>query len=267
MASQNKPTLQERRDRALEQMDEGRRALILSLKGLDPEEAYTGSRWAVWEVIKHLDSPEFVDSLEKLASGEWEMLPGFGSRAEHLQQELDRQAATFHRLRSLFASLSEEQLAKPVTPPNPHNSFPGLSMIELIERSVRHEATHAKQIEDTRKYVAEFSAKKRAVTFAGLAPDNPSQITSTVLNLVSYADYVAGASQALEIIRPWIRGIEVELREDNAEEVLSRLGREARSGQWPLVVCLGEPASSCPELIELARRHCAHVAVHPVAGN
>ena len=61
-------------------------------------------------------------------------------------------------------------------------------------------------------------------------------------------------TQVLEMIRPFIRGIEVELREDNAEEVLSRLGREARSGQWPLVVCLGDPVSSSAELIELARR-------------
>ena len=29
----------------------------------------------------------------------------------------------------------------------------------------------------------------------------------------------------------------------------------------------GEPASSCPELIELARRHCAHVSVRPAGGN
>ena len=193
MAFQNKPALQERRDRALEQMDEGRQALIRSLEGLDPEEAYTGSRWSVWEVIKHLDSPEFVDSLEKVASGELEMLPGFGSRAEHLHQALDGQAATSHRLRSLFASLTEEQLARPITLPNPHTSFPGLSMIELIERSVGHEANHAMQIEATRKYVAEFSAKKRAVTFAGLPHDNPSQLPGTLLDLVSYADYVAGA--------------------------------------------------------------------------
>ena len=266
MASQNKPALRDRRDRALVQMDAGRQSLQRSLEGLSPEDAFLGARWSVWEVVKHLDSPEFVDSLEKVVSGELEMLPAFDSREVHLKRDLDRQTATFQRLRGLFAGLSEEQLDKPVTPPNPHNQFPGLRMIDLIERVVQHEGTHAQQIEATRKYVAEFSAKKRAVTFVGLGPGDPSLIQPEVRELVSHADYIAGAGQALHLVRPWIRGIELVLQEGNAEEVLSRLGREARSGQWPVVVCLGDPAESCPELIELARRYCAHVAVRSGLG-
>ncbi len=135
MVHESKPTLQERLDRALEQMDTGRNALLKSLEGLETEEAFLGSRWSVWEVVKHLDSPEFVDSLEKIAAGEMDMLPSFDSREAHLKQELDRQAATSQRLRSLIADLSEEQLAQPVTPPNSHNNFPALRMIDLIERA------------------------------------------------------------------------------------------------------------------------------------
>ena len=42
-----------------------------------------------------------------------------------------------------MAGLSEEQLSQPVTLPNPHNSFPGLSLLELIERVSGHAAAHA----------------------------------------------------------------------------------------------------------------------------
>ncbi len=266
MSFQDQSTLQERRDRALEQMDAGHRAPLQSLKGLDPEEAFLGSRWSVWEVLKHLDSAEFVDSLEKVATGDIEMLPGFEGRGDRLKTDLDHLEATFQRLRGLFAGLSEEQLARPATPPNPQNEFPGLSILELIERVVRHEATHAQQIEATRKYAAAFSAKERAVTFAGLGPGDPSLVQPRVRELASYADFTAGTSEALDVVRPWIRGLELVLGDANAEEVLSRLGREARSGLWTLVVCLGDPADSCPGLIALARQYCDHVTVLPGSG-
>ncbi len=262
MVDESKPTRQVRRDRALEQMDAGRNALLKSLEGLETEAAFLGSRWSVWEVVKHLDSPEFVDSLEKIAAGEMDMLPSFDSREAHLKQELDRQAATSQRLRSLIVDLSEEQLAQPVTPPNPHNNFPALRMIDLIERVVHHEATHAKQIEATRKYVEEFSAKERAVTFASLGPGDPALVRPGVRDLVSYADYVAGARQALDLIRPWIRAVDIEIREDNSQEVLSRLGREAQSGQWGLVVCLDKPAEAYDELLGLAQQLCGKLVVY-----
>ena len=263
MAAQDKPTPRERRARALERMDAGHQALQQSLEGLATEEAFLGSRWSVWEILKHLDSSVFVDSLERFAAGAQDMLPGFDSREAHLNRDLERLEATFQRLRQLFEGLSEVQLGWQATPPNPHNSYPGLSMIDLIERVVGHEGTHAQQINATRKYVAEFSAKERAVTFAGLGPGDSSLVPTRVRELVSQADYVAGAGAALQAAHSWIRGVELELREDNMEEVLSRLGREAISGQWALVVCLGDPAQSCPELIEAARRHCTHVAIRP----
>lgn len=261
MPPQDEEKLLERRDRALEKMDAGHQALVKSLEGLGTEEAFLGSRWSVWEVLKHLDSAAFVDSLEKLMAGESEMLPPFDSRDAHLKRDIQSLMDTSARLRKLFSGLSADQLSRPTTPNNPHNNFPSLSMISLMERVVQHEGNHALQIEATRKYVAEFSAKIRAVTFAGLGDGEPSQITSSVRELLSFADYVAGDTSALDTARPYIRGIELALNEGNAEEVLSRLGREARSGQWPLVVCLGDPAKSCQDLIELAKKHCDHVSV------
>ncbi len=266
MSAQGKSILLERRDRILERMDAGHEALEQSLEGLASEEAFLGSRWSVWEVLKHVDSPELVDALERIAAGEQDMLPDFGSREEHLRKDRERLEATFQRLRRFFAGLSEEQLSKPVCPPNPGNNFPGLNMIDLLESVSGHEGNHARQITATRRYVAEFSAIERGVTFAGLGLGDPPPVPTQLQELVSHADYVAGYGAALKAVRSWTRGIELELREDNVEEVLSMLGREARSGQWPLVVCLGEPAESCPELIEAAQRHCAHITVRPSEG-
>ncbi len=263
MPPESRRTLSERRDRALERIDAGHQALLQSLEGMDAEDAFLGSRWSVWEVLKHVDSPEFVDSLEHWVSGAIQTLPGFGGREERLKQDVARLEATFQRLRRLFAGLSEEQLAKPLTPPNPINHFPGLTMVQLVESVMGHEAAHARQIEATRKYVAEFSVKKRAVTFAGLGTGDPPPVSPEVKELVSYADYVAGSDQALNAVRPWVRGIEFVLEESNEEQVLSRMGRETRNGQWSLVVCLGDPRESCADLMELARRHCDSVVVKP----
>lgn len=262
MATENRQSLRERRDRALEQMNVGHEALLKSLEGLETDQAFLGSRWSVWEVLKHLDAVEFVDSLEKLATGEIEMLPSFESREEHLKRDLDHLEATFQRLRGLFASLSEAQLNKPVSPSNPQNSYPALTMLQLVERVVHHEATHARQIDTTRKYVAEFSAKERAVTFVGLGPGDPVIVGPSVKELVSFADYTVGTDQVLDLIRPWIRGLELVLSENNEPEVMARLGREARNGQWSLVVCLGDPIESCPGLVALARQHCDSVRIH-----
>ena len=264
MALEGQSPLSERRDRALQQMNDGHQTLLKSLEGLQTDQAFLGSRWSVWEVMKHLDSVEFVDSVEKLATGEIEMLPSFDSREERLKRDLAHLEATYQRLLGLFASLSEAQLAQPVTPANPHNSYPALTMLRLIESVVHHEATHARQIDATRKYVAEFSAKERAVTFVGLGPGDPSLVHPSVKELVSFADYTAGTDQALDLIRPWLRGHELVLRDDNEQEVLSRLGREARNGQWSLVVCVGDPIESCPSLVDLARQHCDSVKIHPV---
>ena len=271
MPTQDEEKLLQRRDRALEKMDAGHQALLKSLEDLEPEEAFLGSRWSVWEVLKHLDAPAFVDSLERLMAGEPEMLPPFDSRDAHLKRDIQKLMDTGTRMRNLFVGLSAEQLSRPISPYNPHNSFPSLTMIDLMERVVQHEGNHAIQIDATRKYVAEFSTKDRAVTFTGLGNGglgngglengDPSQILPGVREILSFADYIAGDATALDLARPYIRGIELPLNPDNAEEVLSRMGREARAGQWPLVVCLGDPNQTCPELIELAKKLCDKVLV------
>ena len=271
MPTQDEEKLLQRRDRALEKMDAGHQALLKSLEDLEPEEAFLGSRWSVWEVLKHLDAPAFVDSLERLMAGEPEMLPPFDTRDAHLKRDIQKLMDTGTRMRNLFVGLSAEQLSRPISPYNPHNSFPSLTMIDLMERVVQHEGNHAIQIDATRKYVAEFSTKDRAVTFTdlgngglgngGLGNGDSSQILPGVREILSFADYIAGDATALDLARPYIRGIELPLNPDNAEEVLSRMGREARAGQWPLVVCLGDPNQTCPELIELAKKLCDKVLV------
>ena len=268
MPTQDEEKLLQRRDRALDKMDTGHQALLKSLEGLDSEEAFLGSRWSVWEVLKHLDAPAFVDSLERLMAGESEMLPPFDSRDAHLKRDIQKLMDTGTRMRNLFAGLSAEQLSRPISPYNPNNSFPSLTMIDLMERVVQHEGNHAIQIEATRKYVAEFSSKDRAVTFIGLGNGGlgngaPAQVLPGVREILSFADYIAGEATALDLARPHIRGIELALNPDNAEEILSRLGREARAGQWPLVICLGDPNQTCPELIEMAKKLCDNVLVRP----
>ena len=262
MASEPNLTPLERQNRALARLDAGRQALHESLAGLDAEDAFLGSRWSVWEVLKHLDAESFVDALERIADGEQEMLPPFTSREERLRQDIEHFDATYRRLRAVMAGLSEEQLSQPVTPPNPHNSFPGLSLLELIERVSGHAAAHARQVELTRKYVAAFNAKERAVTVAGLGSGDPNAVPLQVKELIAFADYTAGEEAALELVRPWIRGLEIVIRPDNREEVVSRLGRETRAGLWAVICVLGEdPDTADPALLTLARQHCDSVVI------
>ena len=62
-----------------------------------PRNAFLGSRWSVWEVLKHLDAESFVDALERIADGEQEMLPPFTSREERLRQDIEHFDATYRR--------------------------------------------------------------------------------------------------------------------------------------------------------------------------
>ena len=250
----------ERRDAALARLDAGHRAFHQSLEGLETEDAFLGSRWSVWEVLKHLDAESFVDALERIAAGERDMLPPFTSREERLRQDIEHFDATYGRLRAVMAGLSPAQLARPVTPPNPHNSFPGLSLLELIERVAGHAANHARQVELTRQYVAAFNAKERAVTVAALGSGQPDAVPLHVKELIAFADVTAGEAAALAAVRPWIRGLEVVIGPDNREEVAARLGREARAGLWAVACVLGDsPADADPELLRLLEGHCDKV--------
>lgn len=262
MAEESQLTPLQRRQRALVRLDEGRRALRQSLEGLDAEDAFLGSRWSVWEVLKHLDAESFVEALEKIAAGEMAMLPPFTSREERLRQDIEHLEATYDRLRDVIAGLSEEKLAQPVTPPNPANSFPGLTMLELVERSSGHAASHARQVELTRKYVAEFNAREKAVTVIALGDGGVASVSPQARELIAFADYVAGEPAALDLARPWIRGLEAEIRPDNLEEVAARMGREARAGLWAVICVLGDnPHQDHAELMALARKCCDKVVV------
>ena len=261
MTTEKELTTLQRRDRVLERLDQGHQALHESLAGIDPEDAFLGSRWSVWEVLNHLDTENYVEALEKIANGKMEMLPPFTSREEKLQNDIAHLDENFQRFRTLVASLTEERLSQPVTPPNPHNSFPGLTLLELMERSSGHEATHARQIVETRKYVEAFSARERALTFIALDPDRPSNLGTSAVGLLKHADYVAGTPEALDAVRTFAGGAELTLHGHNTEEIISRLGRETRAGIWAVVCTIGSPSESHPELLQAAERHCDKVVI------
>jgi len=254
-------TLIQRRARVLERLDQGHQALQESLAGIDPEDAFLGSRWSVWEVLNHLDTENYVAALEQIASGKMEMLPPFTSREEKLQKDIAHLDENYRRFRALVAGLTEERLSQPVTPPNPHNSFPGLTLLELVERSSGHEATHARQIVETRKYVAAFSARERAVTFIALDPDRPSEVGTSAIGLLKHADYVAGTPEALDAVRVFAGGALLTLNGQNTEEIISRLGRETRAGIWAVVCTIGSPSELHPELLQAAEKHCDKVVI------
>ena len=266
--------LLERQAAALRRLDEGHQALRQSLEGLEPEEAFLGSRWSVREVLLHLDSENFVDALERIAAGEAEMLPPFSTREAQLAKELAHLEDTHRRFRKLLAALTPEQLRRPVTPPNPANSYPALSMMDLVERVAGHEGAHARQVEETRRFIADFGARQRAVNIIGL-PDGDTPeggglsdggtagLSPLAKDLLNMADYVAGEPAALALAAPLARGVLLELTPDNREELASRVGRETRAGLWAVVCTLGDPAADDAALVELLRRHADAVTLHP----
>ena len=128
----------QRQARVLERLDEGHKTLHASLEGLDPADAFLGSRWSGWEVLNHLDTEKFVAALEDIAAGKMEMLPPFNSREEKLKEDVAHLDENYQRFRALVAGLTEEQMSKPVTAPNPENFFPALTLLELVELSLIH---------------------------------------------------------------------------------------------------------------------------------
>ena len=257
---QNLTPLQ-RKARVLERLDEGHKALHASLEGLDPVDAFLGSRWSVWEVLNHLDTDKFVAALEDIAAGEMDMLPAFNTREAKLKVDIAHLDDNYRRFRTLVESLTEEKMSQPVTAPNPENSFPALTMLELVERSSGHWTTHARQIVLTRQYVEAFNAKERAVTFIALDVDQPSKLGVSAVGLLKHADYVAGAPDALDAVRNVTSGTELTLTGKNTGEVLARLGRDTRAGLWTVVCTIGGPSESHPELLKAAEQHCDKVVI------
>lgn len=261
MATEKQLTLLQRRDRVLEQLDESHQALHKSLRGLDPDEAFLGSRWSVWEVLKHLDIEDYVDMLEKIASGEMDMFPAFDNRENKLREDISRLDETHRRLRTVVANLTEERMNQPTTPYNPEYNYPGLTLLELLERSSVHEATHARQIVETRKYISEFTAKERAVTFIVLDPTDPTKISPSAIGLLKYADNVAGNYDALNAVRNFASGVEQLLDGNRNVEIISRMGRDARTGLWNVVCTIGSPSESHQPLLQLAEKYCDKIVI------
>ena len=257
MVSHNAPTdsssetlsAHERQQRTLRRLDDGHAALLDALEGLGEAEAFLGSRWSVWEVMQHLLTESFVEALEQIASGEREMLPPFDPRTDRIAADVAKLEANYRRFRNLISGLTEEQLDLPATPYNPENNYPALSLLDLIERVSGHEGNHARQVVETRRYVAAFRSAERAVTVAGLGTGDRPSVPTQTRELLSNADYVVGTQAALAVARPWIRTVELELRPDNREELVNRLVRDIRAGLWSMGGTLGDPAESAPGLI------------------
>ena len=261
MTPEERQSILQRRDAALQRLDEGHDILLKSLEGLEIEEAFLGQRWSVRDVLLHLDSERYVGALEKIALGEMEMLPPFSSREEHFRQELEHQEATHHRFRALLTDLTPEQLSRPATPANPANSFPGLTLLELLERSAGHEASHARQIDLTRQFIAAFRSQERALNIAALGAGDPSRLTAEVRDMLNMADYVVAEQEALDAVGHLVRGVKLTMHPGNREELVNRAARESRDGLWGIVCVMGD-VSDDDETVATARRFADSVAIH-----
>ena len=123
-----------------------------------------------------------------------------------------------------------------------------------------------RQIVETRKYVAAFNARERALTFIALNPDRPSELGTSAIGLLKHADYVAGAPEALVAVADLTSGAQLTLNGENTEEIISRLGRETRAGLWAVVCTIGSPSESHQELLQSAEKHCDKVVIQGAGG-
>ena len=256
----------ERQQRALRRLDDGHAALLAALDGVDEAEAFLGSRWSVWEVMQHLLTENFVQALEEIASGEREMLPPFDAREDRIAADVARLEANYQRFRALISGLSPAQLDLPATPYNPENNYPALSLLDLIERTSGHEGNHARQVVETRRFVAAFRSAERAVTVAGLGTGDPASVPMPTREMLANADYVIGSPAALAVARRWIRSVELTLNADNRAEIVNRLVRDIRAGLWSMVVTLGDPAESMPSLLSDLEESVGTVSLIPAPG-
>lgn len=259
-------TLTQRRERALGRLDDGHSALLAALDGVQESEAFLGSRWSVWEVMQHLLTENFVQALEEIASGKRELLPAFDARGDRIANDVAKLEANYQRFRTLIAGLSPMQLDLPATPYNPENDYPALSLLDLIERVAGHEGNHARQVLETRKFVAAFRSAERAAVVAGLGPGDAAEVPVQTRELLANADYVIGSPTALAVARRWIRSVELALHTDNRAELVNRIARDVRAGLWSMVATLGDPAESAPGLLADLQSAVDALAVIPAPG-
>jgi hypothetical protein len=250
-----------RKRSVLVNLDAGHKELCESLEKLDPEEAFLGTRWSVWDIIRHLDSEGFVDTLESLSYGPTHMFPPFNNRAEKLRSDIGHANETFTRFRNLVENLTESQLLQEATPENQSNSFPKLNILELLERLSNHESNHAKQIVKTREYVRAFNSKDNAITIIKLDSDQPDFIDGIILGLLKYADYIAATDLTIASLHGKFTGVPLTLTEDNLEEVSSRLGSEAKSGLWVIICVSSNPTTLESKFIRLAEKHYNNITI------
>ena len=156
-------------------------------------------------------------------------------------------------------------MARPATPPNPANSFPGLTLLELLERSAGHEATHARQIDLTRQFIAAFRSQERALNIAALGDGDPARLSQQVKDLLNMADYVVGEADALDAVGHLARGVRLTMHPGNREELVNRAARETREGLWAIVCVMGEGTDD-DATVALARQHADTVAIHRPTG-
>ncbi len=216
--------------------------------------------------MQHLLTENFVQALEEIASGEREMLPPFDPRNDRIAADVARLEANYQRFRTLISGLTPGQLDLPATPYNPENNYPALSLLDLIERTSGHEGNHARQVVETRRFVAAFRSVERAITVAGLGAGDQASIPMPTREMLANADYVIGSPEALALARRWIRSVELPLNPDNRAELVNRLVRDIRAGLWSMVVSLGDPAESMPGLVSTLHDAIGTVSMIPAPG-
>ena len=86
------------------------------------------------------------------------------------------------------------------------------------------------------------------------------------MGLLKHADYVAGTNEALDAVRKFISGAELELTSNNTDEIISRLGRDTRAGLWTVVCTIGSPSDSYPGLLRAAEKHFEKVEIQQGIG-
>lgn len=259
MSTNSDLSLSQRKLKVLENLDKGHAALHKSLSDLDPEDAFLGTRWSVWDVIKHLDSEGFVDTLESISEGAAHLFPPFTSRAEKLKLDISHLDQTFLRFKTLIESMSEEQLLREATPENTYNTFPALNMIELLERFSNHESNHAIQIEKTLTYVKAFNAREKVVTIITLNTDIDPIVPDDILGMMKHADYLAATLPILDVLEGKFAALPIQLLDNNYKEVVARLIRESKAGLWVVLCISSQPSRVESNCITLATQQCEKV--------
>ena len=91
--------------------------------------------------------------------------------------------------------------------------------------------------------------------------DQPNLISSHVLGLLKFADYVAATKDMFKSLDGKFAGVPLTLTEDNVDEISSRLSREAQSGLWTLICVSGDLTSLESDCLKLAEKYCDKIVI------